>query len=250
MLFDLVLIGIAVLCVLVLFGGTIKFKVGSLLGNISNAVRKVKDNATEATKDLPRDGKYRIEDAKRELAEFSEKIGGLKKQSILLRNQVSENEVKSSNMDVVAQKAAKAGNEGDVAAALSQKSIIDKKLAVLKSQLAQNEDLETKMIAQQRKFQDKIEAAEGNLQTLVVRDEAAKIRTELAKSAAGFGTSSALGSLDELQDAVEDKEAGAEAAEEMAAVSNKPDALADKYETSDTGNADKVAEYMATYGKK
>ena len=217
---------------------------------VSNIVRSASANIEESMSDPKRDGKIAIIDAKKKLETFSSQISSLKTATIELENKQKDLNKKITNMGKAAEAAAAAGNEVDVKDALLQKNKFQAQLDSISKQIIANKSLEDKTVEQRRMLQDKIETAENNLEQLVVRDQAAGLRADVAKSAAGLASSDAFGDLDALDKMVAHHEAEAEAIEELAATSNTSANLETKYNTQSSDVDDEVAALMAKHSTK
>jgi phage shock protein A len=210
-------------------------------------LRARKDAAESAMADPVRDGKYAIEDSQKEVAEFRKKIANL-----MASNNRLEREQKSAEADVskwqkVAEAAAVAGVESDVAEAVQRKSEASSKATTLDKQLQQNEKVEEQLRAQLKKADQKIQTAKSDHTRLSAQLEGAEMRKDMAKTAADFGEGGALSELDNLKDKVEEEECEAEAMEEMAAMGGE--SLAEKYDSSNADTSDEVAALMAKHKK-
>ena len=222
----------------------------SLLKKFGNMFRQVADDAEKALSDTERDSKFAIEDAKNEVAKFTEQIRTVRGHIAKMERQAKELEGKATQMQTVAEAAAKAGNEADVSTALTERSGLVKQQEVLISEIANTREQYEKLLAMKRSREAKIRSADANRGILIARSTSAKIRTSTNEAAAGFGSTDALSALDALASEVDAQEDEAIATEELASLSSVPESLSEKY--ADAGSADvsdEVAALMASAKK-
>jgi phage shock protein A len=221
----------------------------SIWKKLQNIVHQQADTAEKALADTRRDGKYAIEDAKKQLSEFTEKIAAMRAQTNKMKRDLNELELNRDKMDSVSKKAAQAGNRDDARSALEEKAALQKRITVLESQIAQNDNLYKQLLAQREMQTRKVRNADSNLATLAARKDAADMRAAMAKTAEGFGGSDALSVLDDLEAEVEEAEATAEAHEELAGMDCAPQTLAEKYDAG-AGDVDAELEALMADEKK
>ncbi len=221
----------------------------SLLKAFANMLRGKKDELAKKMADPVRDGNIAIEDSEKHIAEFTEKIAKLVAETKRLTRQRNNAQAEVDKFTRIAQKAAEAGNEADVRAAIEAKSGAAQRLKSVDSEVKRNEQLVTNLRDQLSKARAKVAQAKTNVTSLSARMEGAKVRQELAKASSEFNSGgSPLAALNDLEKAVDTKESEAEAWEEL--VGSETGAtmedLEDKYDAgSSTGVDDEVAKLMA-----
>jgi phage shock protein A len=214
-----------------------------LLKSIGNFFRGKKDEAAKKLADPIRDGKFAIEDSKKQIADFQRKIAVLMAQTNKLEKQKATAQAEETKYQNMAVKAAQAGNEDDARKLLEEKNRHSKTVTSCTSQIEKNTSITTNLRNQLDKARTKIADAENNHASLAARKEAADIRKDMAKASSEFNADgNALAALDDLEQQVAEDEAEAEAWEDLSATENAATDLADKYSG---GSADVDAELAA-----
>jgi len=204
----------------------------SLFKNLQNRFRKVADEVAESVKDDEANATYAIEDAEKKIAEIKGKLAKVVSDRITSRKKVDSKQKEVEKWLSVAKSAKASGNIEDARQALEQKNKISRELQALEAGLLEIETGEKNMRDILNKYETKVARAKSNKTVLSARANTAKMRKELAASAAGIDGDSVLSALDELEDDVNEDEAMASAYEEMASTSNATENLADKYADS------------------
>jgi len=218
----------------------------SLFKAIGNMFREKRDNAAKALADPVRDGKFAIEDSKKQIREYTTQVAKLKAETIKQKANHKDALAEKKKYEGIAKKAGEAGNEDDVRTSVEQIQKWTNRAKELKDQIDRNEKVETSLRAQLDAARTKVSRAEQNHQTLAARKKGAEIRKSLAQASSQFAEGQGgLSALDDLEDAVRDEEAEAEAFEEMSAPAIETD-LADKYGSGGADVDDMVAKFMKT----
>ncbi len=201
-----------------------------LFRKIFNRGRNVIDNATAKLSDPAIDGKYAIADAQDEIKEFTGKIQ--KVSATIYSNEKKLSELKASREKFVKIQglAESKQNTTDAESAAAEIKRLDKQIKEKESLVKTDRDLYTSLMKQKNEYEDKIIRAEENLTTLAARNESAKLRKDLANATLGLNNSFAISELDSLTSEVEQMEAEAAAAVQMADESKGSESLIDKYE--------------------
>lgn len=216
----------------------------SLFKAIGHMFREKRDNAAKALADPVRDGKFAIEDAKKQIREYTTSVAKLRAETIKQKANHKDALAEKTKYTKIAEQAGKAGNEDDVKMAVEQIQKWTGRSKELKEQITRNEQVETNLRKQLDAARTKVSRAEQNHQTLAARKKGAEIRLSLAKASSDFAEGQGgLSVLDDLEDAVRDDEAEAEAFEEIAAPGVESD-LADKYGSGTADEDDMVAKFM------
>lgn len=223
-----------------------------LLKTLSNMMRSKKNELNEALKNPVRDTAIAIQDSEAELEGFQTKI-----RDLMARNKVVEGERNSKQeaydkYDRIAVAAVEAGSDDDATSALEAQAAIETELNALSSEFDQNNALIKRLRDQLNQGRAKIRKAKSQQVSLKARQEGAKIREGLANAASTMASDSPLSALDDLEKAVNEAEARAEATEDL--VGSEPEnqaaALEDKYLSESSGVADRLAALKAKSGKK
>jgi len=188
----------------------------SLLKSIANALRGATEAAANQLQDPVRDGKFAIEDAKKQKDAFVSQIASLVAGTKALEKRVANENAEVQKFENIAQRAGAANDADGVREALALKAKNQKEADAFQHEIDQNKALEAKLRAQLDDMNARIENAETDSVRLGVRVESSKLRTEVAKGAAGVSGGDGLAALDELSKAADDSDAQAEAWEEMA----------------------------------
>lgn len=212
----------------------------SLWKAIMNTWRKKRDDAAKALGDPVRDGKFAIEDAKKQESQFRSEVANLIAATKELERDQASATTQEQKWDRIARAAAakfKGGDESaklDVEAAAKEVERFRTRAAELTTQITKNRQVEQNLRTQMENVRTKISRAEQNHATLAARCKAAEIRKGLASAAAKIEEAGGgLGALDDLETAVNRTESEAEAFEELAVTSSST--LSDKYATAASG---------------
>lgn len=219
----------------------------SLFKAIGNVFREKRDQAAKKLADPVRDGKFAIEDSKKQIRDHTTTVAQLRAETIKSKRKLTDAQSEKKKYDRFAKKAGEAGNQDDLRAAVEKLQEWTTICTELSSQIEKNEGVETNLRKQLDAARTKVARAEQNHTTLAARKKGAALRTSLAKASQTFADGQVgLGALDELEDAVLQEEAEAEAFEEMAAP-GVDKGLEEKYGSGGSVNTeDMMAKYMKT----
>jgi phage shock protein A len=221
---------------------------------LGNWLRAKDEDAAKAIGDPVRDGKFAIDDSKKQIAEFTQKIAKLVASNKRMERERADALAEAQKFQTFAERAAADENEDDVRTALEHRAEAEQRLGTLESEIDNTGQLIAQLRAQLNRSRAKVAGAESNLVRMSARMEGAKVRQELAKASSSFDTGdSPLAALDNLEREVETLETEAEAWEELALdpAAEAQKSLEDKY--GDTGTVevnDEVAKLMAAAQKK
>ena len=216
----------------------------SLFKAIGNMFREKRDSAAQALADPVRDGKFAIEDAKTQIREYTTQVAKLRAETIKQKANLKDATEGKKKYTNIATKAGEAGNKADVETAIGQIQKWTAREKELKEQIARNEKVETNLRAQLDAARTKVSRAEQNHQTLAARKKGAEIRMSLAKASSQFAEGQGgLSALDDLDEAVRNEEAEAEAFEEMSAPAVETD-LTGKYGSGGVDADELMAKFM------
>ncbi|MBT3269016.1 PspA/IM30 family protein [Candidatus Poribacteria bacterium] len=221
---------------------------------LGNWLRSKDEDAAKAIGDPVRDGKFAIEDSKKQIAEFTQKIAKLVASNKRMERERTDAEAEARKFHVFAERAAADGAEEDVRTALEQRAQAEQRLTTLDSEIENTSQLIAQLRAQLNTSRAKVAGAESNLVRMSARMEGAKVRQELAKASSSFSTGdSPLAALDNLEREVETLETEAEAWEELSTdpAADAQKSLEDKYGAAGSTEVDdEVAKLMAAAQKK
>lgn len=219
----------------------------SLFKAIGNVFREKRDQAAKKLADPVRDGKFAIEDSKKQIRDHTTTVAQLRAETIKSKRKLTDAQSEKKKYDRFAKKAGEAGNQDDLRAAVEKLQEWTTRCTELSSQIEKNEGVETNLRKQLDAARTKVARAEQNHTTLAARKKGAALRTSLAKASQTFADGQVgLGALDELEDAVLQEEAEAEAFEEMAAP-GVDKGLEEKYGSGGSvSTEDMMAKYMKT----
>ena len=223
-----------------------------IFATLRNLGRAQVDAANDALANPARDGKYDIQDAKKEIDALTTQIVTLSSQNkINLRTQ-QEAQESASRFLAAAQQAAQQGNEEDARKLLVQKKASADKAAGYQADIDKNTRLIADMRARRDAAQGKVAQAESSLARVVAAQTNNNIRQSLAKSAATFGGgSSALSRLDRLNKAAQESDSNTEAWEDEEKDQKNASGvdLLDKYSSATSGVEDELATLMSSASK-
>jgi len=191
-----------------------KTGIGKLGRNFLNMFRSGVDAAADATSDAVRDGKYAIEDAKKQMEGFEEEIRQVIIKQKLNRKRLTALEAEVVKFTTIAKEFADT-DEASALDAIKKKQSKEKVANALKSELSKNEAriAELKKLRSERAQQ--IENAADSMDILAARKSAAEMEKDMVNAKSKFSGGS-FSQLTELQEAVERSEADAEATKELA----------------------------------
>lgn len=218
---------------------------GKLGKAISNWFRDKHDQMAGIFADPARDTRIAIEDSKRLVEAFTEKVARVMAETKKLKKLLADAEVQVDKWKGIAVKAAEAGDEGDAREALVRKADAAKKVDTLTEEIAQNEEVTEKLRTQIAETKDRIQQAESDRARLIAKLEGTRIRKDAAQAGANFGDeTNPLAALDDLEEAVKSSEAEAEAWEELLGEDEQGKDLESKYNTADEAIEAELAELM------
>lgn len=217
----------------------------SLFGALKNMFREKRDNAAKALSDPIRDGKFAIEDSKKQIRDYTTQVAKLRAATIKMENEHKEANAERKKYESAAKRAGADGNEDAVRAAVGKMTQWKTRADELKKQIDANTNTQKNLQAQLDRARTKVTRAEQNHQTLAARKKGAEIRKNLAKASQQFAEGQGgLAALDDLEDAVLEDEAEAQAFEEMSAPSDD-DSLEEYMSAGGAAEDDLVAKFMS-----
>lgn len=202
------------------------------LKSIGSWIRGKDNEISKNMSDPVREGKFAIEDSKKQVKEFTVKISQL-----IAANKRVEKEMQSAMADVMkyqgfAEKAAASGNEADCREAVRLKAEAQKQVEFLGQESMKNQQIIDTLRANLNSARAKISSAERNMISLSARKEGAKVRKELSMASSKFNISDGpLSKLNDLEKAVIEEETEAEAWDELAMETDTSVSLEEKYGT-------------------
>jgi phage shock protein A len=205
---------------------------------IFSRLRGADRDAAKSITDTKVEAENAIEDSAKSVLKFKVTTRDALASNKLLIKQKEEADSDVAKFLGFATKAANAGDEANAKKALTKKASAEKKARSLGIQIDSNEVVIRKCRDQIEAIENKLDSARSNVDSLVARDQSAKLQQSLTD---GFDGDSALSKLDDLEDAVEAQEAKAEAGAEMAETSGSQ--LEDLY-GADTSVDDELAALM------
>lgn len=186
-------------------------------------------------------GRQIIEDAERQIAGFERKVAELIASRKDKEAKVPNLEAQIKKYDAIAAKAGAAGNADDVREAVTDKKNFENQLAIIRSEIAKDAELEKKFRAQIVDARTKINRASDKKEEVAAREESVKVRQGLSNINSGGG---ALGKIDDWEKKVDHAEHLADAQDELAGTSDPAKVLEQKYSSSNADIEDEVAKYM------
>ena len=211
------------------------------LKELGKKLRRKDEAVAEDMKDQVADGKDAIAASEKQIKDFMSKIAGIvsHNKKLGLTRKDKKDEVKK--YDAIAKKAGEAGNADHVRQAVEKINNAKAEVSNLDVQIKKNEQLISSLRKQLDKARAKVAEAKSNINQLAAREDAAKIRKELAQAGSDFGDGGPLAALDNLKDKVSQDEVEAEAYEELSGTGE--DSLEEVYATEGVSDDD-IAKYM------
>ncbi len=203
-----------------------------LIPALINLFRRADESAASAISDPVKDGKLAIQDAQKEVDQFLGQIHELMTSTAVMEGQLRDARAEVEKYDMIAKRAAAAGNREDVTAAVSAKQNAMKTFETLSRNVEANRTLERKLRQQLADARQKIAEAEMNRARLSANISGNKLRGNLAKASVEFGgKSKGLAALNQLDEANRREAAKADAWEMLSADTPeaKAKSLEDKY---------------------
>ena len=220
----------------------------SLFGAFKNMFREKRDQAAKALADPVRDGKFAIEDSKKQIREYTTQVAKLRAATIKMEQDHRDALAEKKKYTRIATQAGDAGNKDDVQTAVGKITEWGNRASELKKQIDANATTQKNLQAQLERARTKVNRAEQNHQTLAARKKGAEIRKSLAAASQLFAEGQGgLAALDDLDEAVRNDEAEAQAMEEMSAPADE--GLDEKYGSGSGDEDDMVAKFMTGAGK-
>lgn len=218
-----------------------------ILGAIVNFLRG-KDREFAAAIDEPvNKSRLAIDDSKALIEKYTLKIAELIAETKKRMRQRDEAKAKVAEWESIANTAAAKGDEESVRVAVQQKQMAAAQIATLEQEIASDQALEAQLRSQLEKARAKVAQAESDFTRLAARQQGAKIREQLARSAADIN-GGPLAALDDLKETVENQELKAEALEEITVdtATTAAQSVKEKYASAGNSNVDdEVARLMA-----
>ncbi|MHA2279571.1 MAG: PspA/IM30 family protein [Promethearchaeota archaeon] len=216
----------------------------SLLKAFGNMFREKRDKAAQALADPIRDGKFAIEDSKTQIREYTTQVAKLRAETIKTEKEHQNALAEKKKWENIAKQAGAAKNEEDVRKAVGKMTEWKTRAAELKKQIDANTATQKNLQTQLERARTKVTRAEQNHQTLAARKKGAEIRKSLAQASQQFAEGQGgLAALDDLDEAVRQDEAEAQAFEEMSAPADD-EGLDEKYSAGSADEEDLVAKFM------
>ncbi len=217
-----------------------------------NALRGYDDKVAEAMADPVRDGKFAIEDAKKEVASFTSNIATLVAGTKELEGKRDNQQKIVAKFERIATQAGTANDADGVREALTYKQKATDQITAFNAEIKANKALEAQLRAQLNDMQDRIENATNNEVRLTAQIQSSNLRSQVAQSAAGNGSGKGLSALDDLEQAANKAKAKAEAWEDLASTTpaNKSEELEKKYSGASTVSDNDVQKYMKKPSEK
>lgn len=217
---------------------------GKLFSAIANTIRGKRDEAAQKLADPVRDGKFAIEDAKKQISEFRSVLTKLVASTKRLEREVAAAKEEAKKYDRMARAAGKDDNETAVMQAVTKIEEWEAKRDAAAGQLKKNLADEGRLRKQLSAAETKVSTAQSNMSTLAARKQGADIRKQLADASSQFGSGmGGLSALDDLQSSVDEAEAEADAAEDLSGGGDE-DALA-AYAAGGSASADaRASKYL------
>lgn len=219
----------------------------TLFKSIENLIRKKGDELENAISDPVANGRFAIEDSKKEADRFTQKIAELIAQTKGLEHQRDDAQAEIDKWSSIAEKAAEAGNADDVAQAVKSKQDAETRQKALQQEVTSNNALISDLRAKLDKVREQIATAESDLASLSAREEGAKVRADMAKAADSLSSGgSPIAALGDLRKKVEADENKAEALEEISvdSATAAKQSLEEKYTAGNSSVDDEVARLM------
>jgi phage shock protein A len=200
------------------------------LKSIGSWIRGKDNELSKKMSDPVREGKFAIEDSKKQIKEFTLKISQL-----IAANKRVQKEITSATADGVkyqgfAEKAAGSGNEADCREAVRLKTEALQQVEFLTGENQKNQQIIDTLRANLNSARAKVSSAERNMISLSARKEGAKVRKELSMASSKFNINDGpLSKLNDLEKAVIEEETEAEAWDELSAETDTGSSLEEKY---------------------
>lgn len=223
----------------------------SLWNAIKNLARGKAEELEDSITDPIRDGRFAIQDAEKEIAQFTQSIAKSRGDLEGLRREKEEADGNVEKYTNLAKKAAQAGNKDDARSFLEKKAQADSKAATFQAQIdqinAQIDSLQKQLEAQR----SRIEKAKAEQATREARYKGAQMSKKIHQASLQHAdATSGLGALDKFEERVRKEEAEAKGFAAQAALD--PTKQAEDLEAKYAGGTDVDAELealMADAGK-
>lgn len=222
----------------------------SLWNGIKNVFREKKEQAAQRLADPVRDGKFAIEDAKKQEIDFRRQVRDVVADLKQMENQLTTKQGERKKYDGLATKFAAALKSGDkdqmtnLQTAAGKVDALDAEISATKKSLEGLRTSRQQLQGELDRVRNKIAKAEQTYSVNAARIKAAKIKKTLHESKARVAAGiSGLGALDDMSEAADRLEAEGEATEEMAGPASSIDEL--EAEADALGGSSAADRYLA-----
>jgi len=198
---------------------------GKLWKAIRNTIRGHRDEAAAKLSDPVRDGKFAIEDSEKEIAQFRQALSMMIAATKQIEQRRDEAKANKAKYDKIAKAIAakiesgEAGNDAmeHLTQAANKVEEFDGIMKGHEAEIKKNKVSEAQLRKQLDTAQNKVQRAKQQIHVRAAQLQSAQMRKKLNASAAGLGQGEGLSALDDLDRAVQEETAEADAMDELSA---------------------------------
>lgn len=195
---------------------------------IKSNVNDLIDKAEEPQKMV----KQVIIDMEEELRKTTTALGQVMGSKTTMEKQLNESKEESKKWEMRAKAALESGNEELAKEALNSKVKVDNNVKEYETMVQKMEEQIVKIKEQVEEIKRKLEEARARQSVLIARDKMADTNKQMATTLGNLDSKSAIAKMDKMEKKIEQKEAEAEAFEEIANGTSKLDNSFDEIETN------------------
>lgn len=187
----------------------------AIFERISDLIKSNVNDLIDRAEDPEKMVKQVIIDMEEELRKTTSALGQAMGSQTQMQKQLDASIAESSKWEERAKAALEAGNEELAKQALNNKVTVDKNIKQYNEMVQKMEEQIAKIKAQAEEIKLKLEEARAKQDMLIARDRMADTNLQMAKTMGDFDSKSAYAKMDKMEKKIEQKEAEAQAFEEI-----------------------------------
>ena len=187
----------------------------AIFERISDLIKSNVNDLIDRAEDPEKMVKQVIIDMEEELRKTTSALGQAMGSQTQMQKQLDASIAESSKWEERAKAALEAGNEELAKQALNNKVTVDKNIKQYNEMVQKMEEQIAKIKAQAEEIKLKLEEARAKQDMLIARDRMADTNLQMAKAMGDFDSKSAYAKMDKMEKKIEQKEAEAQAFEEI-----------------------------------
>lgn len=204
----------------------------AIFGRIGDLIKSNVNDLIDKAEDPEKMVKQVIIDMEEELRKTTSALGQVMGSKTTMEKQLNESKEESKKWEMRAKSALEAGNEELAKEALNSKVKVDNNVKEYETMVKKMEEQIVKIKKQVEEIKRKLEEARARQSVLIARDKMADTNKQMATTLGNLDSKSAIAKMDKMEKKIEQKEAEAEAFEEISNENSKVDNSFDEIETN------------------